>query len=358
MTDESHFTVSEPAWDRDLWWMVLASGGLHLLAVALIVFIPHSFAHRPPPLMSYTVDLVAPDKVGGNNMIAGGKGRVEGAPMAAAPKAEPPPTKVEPPKPPEPKVQAPPPEPPPAPKEVAKGEPPKPEPPKPAPPKAEPPPKADEMALAEKAKPAPPVPTVAKVVPTAPAAKAPPSAPAHPAPSPKVVAKAEAPQSPPNAPAKSSAEAAKEAAARARDERIAAAVRRVEQQAGTRGGGMGKEAAVQPGAPISAGPGEGAGGMVRGVEYLLYYNQMISRIKQTWAWAGANRALEATVHFSISENGEVRDVRIARPSGDPSYDASVQRAVSAANPLPAPPEGYRKEFSDVELVFRPDDLKM
>ncbi len=43
-------------------------------------------------------------------------------------------------------------------------------------------------------------------------------------------------------------------------------------------------------------------------------------------------------------------------SGDPSYDASVERAVKRASPLGPPPVAYRKDFADVELTFRPADL--
>lgn len=353
--------VGEPEWDRGLWGMVIASGVLHLVAIALLLIIPHTFLHRPPALKSYTVDLIAPDHLGGTNMIAGGKGRVEGQPMAAAPKVEapkpPPPPKVEEqPKPPEPKVEPPKAEPPkPEPQKV---EPPKPPPPeeakpepKPQPPKPEPP-KENEAVLAEKAKPAPPPPKPAP----APQPKV--------APPPKAVAKAEPPKPPSKAEAKAAAEAAKAAekaakeaaAAHARDEQIQAAIKRVEQQAGKRGAGTGAKAGEQPGGPISVGPGEGAGGTVKGVEYLLYYNQMINRIKQVWAWAGANQALEATVRFTITETGDIVNVRIKQPSGDAGYDASVERAVRAANPLPPPPEGYRKEFSDVEITFSPKDL--
>ncbi len=358
MTDEQvPVPVGEPEWERGLWAMVVASGALHILAIALLLIIPHTFLHRPPALKSYTVDLIAPEHVGGTNMIAGGKGRTEGQPMAAAPKVEapkPPPPKAEEPKPPEPKVEPPkvaPPQPEPQKAEAPKPPPPeevKPE-PKPQPPKPEPP-KQNEAVLAEKAKPAPP----------------PPPKPVQPQPAPqppKAVAKAEPPK-PSKAEAKAAAEAAKAAekaakdaaAAKARDDQIQAAIRRVEQQAGKRGAGTGTKAGEQPGGPISVGPGEGAGGTVKGVEYLLYYNQMINRIKQVWAWAGANHTLEAAVRFNITEDGEVVNVRISKPSGDPSYDASVERAVRAANPLPPPPEGYRKEFSDVELIFRPEDL--
>jgi colicin import membrane protein len=354
MTEDFPVPVGQPEWDRGLWWMVLASGAAHLLFITLLLLLPHTFLHRPPALRSYTVDLIAPDRIGGTNVIAGGKGRVEGAPLAAAPKVEPPkpPPKVEEPKPPQPKpepqkVEPPPPEP--------VKEAPKPQ-PKPEPPKPEAKPKENEAVLAERVKKVepPPAPTVARPAPT-PQVK--------PAGQPKAVAKAEPakPQAPTES--KKAVEAAKgaakeAAAARQRDERLATAIKRVEEQVGKRGAGTGSNVAEQPGGPISVGPGEGAGGTVKGVEYLLYYNQMINRIKQIWAWAGTSRALEASVRFNITETGEVVNVRITHPSGDPSYDASVGRAVRAANPLPQPPEAYRKEFSDVELVFRPDDLKM
>jgi len=339
MTEHHPEIINAPEWDRQLWWMIGASGGAHIAALVLLLLIPHSFLHHPPPMVSYSVDLVAPDKIGGSNTIEGGKGRVEKAPMAAAP----PVPKVEPPKPPPPpKVDASKPEPPkvePKPQEVVKPE------PKPEPPKVEEKPK-DEVAINVKKVEAP-VPTVAPAVPSPQAKPAPPS--------PKVVAKAEpAKPAPPPSP-KVDAKAAKEAAAaKQRDDRIAAAIKRVEQQAGTRGGGTGSKPGEQPGGPISVGPGEGAGGTVRGVEYLLYYNQIINTIKQRWAWAQRDRRLEAVVRFSITETGEVLNVRITHPSGDASYDASVERAVRAANPLQPPPEGYRKEFSDVELTFSPE----
>ncbi len=345
--------------------MVAASGVLHAIAITLLIVIPHTFLHRPPALKSYTVDLIAPDRLGGTNMIAGGKGRVPGPPMAAAPKVEapaPPPPKVEPPKPPEPKAE--PPKPPPPQPEAPKPEPPKPEPQKVEPPKPPPP---EEVAKREPVKPEPKpreeeAVLAKKVVP--PAAKPAPVPSAKPAAPPKAVAKAEAPKPQPKVESKAAAEAAKAAekaakdaaAAHARDEKIEAAIKRMQQQVGKRGAGTGTTPGEPPGGPISVGPGEGAGGTVKGVEYLLYYNQMINRIKQVWAWAGANRTLEAAVRFNITENGDVVNVRISRPSGDPSYDASVERAVRAANPLPPPPEAYRKEFSDVELIFRPEDL--
>ncbi len=104
----------------------------------------------------------------------------------------------------------------------------------------------------------------------------------------------------------------------------------------------------------SLGPGQGRGGnVVRGVEFILYHNKMVSVIKENWAWAGQKGTLKVVVHFSIKESGEIIAVKVLQPSGDPSYDESVLRAVRKSSPLPPPPESYRKDFSDVELTFRP-----
>jgi TonB family protein len=109
---------------------------------------------------------------------------------------------------------------------------------------------------------------------------------------------------------------------------------------------------------MSVGPGTGAGGAVRGVEYLLYYNHMMTRIKESWAWAGQGGSLEAVVAFRITPAGEIVEVRTLHSSGDPTYDLSVERAVRGAGVLGPPPETYRSEFeSGVEITFRAEDLR-
>jgi colicin import membrane protein len=118
---------------------------------------------------------------------------------------------------------------------------------------------------------------------------------------------------------------------------------------------------------ISSGPGEGegaaalgpggrGGGVVKGMEFIIYQNRMLSSIKDNWAWVGQKSNLKVVVHFSIKDSGEITGLKIVQPSGDPSYDESVLRAVKKSSPLPPPPEGSRKDFADVELTFRPKDL--
>jgi colicin import membrane protein len=119
---------------------------------------------------------------------------------------------------------------------------------------------------------------------------------------------------------------------------------------------------------LSTGPGEGEGaagpgvggrggpGVVRGMDFIIYQNRMLGTIKDNWTWVGQRSNLKVVVHFGIKDSGEIVGLKIVQPSGDPSYDESVLRAVKKSSPLPAPPESYRKDFADVELTFRPRDL--
>jgi TolA protein len=153
------------------------------------------------------------------------------------------------------------------------------------------------------------------------------------------------------------------------DDKLAEAIRGVErkvEQEGRSGGiggaagsgsGQGGSAKTLEGPAGVGGEGPGGGGMVRGLEFVVYYNQMLSRIRERWAWPGTRSDLLVIVHFSILPSGEITNIRLTERSGDQSYDASVERAVKAAGPLPPPPEAYRGDFSDVELKFRPTDLQ-
>lgn len=119
---------------------------------------------------------------------------------------------------------------------------------------------------------------------------------------------------------------------------------------------------------LSSGPGEGEGaaglgqggrggpGIVKGMDFIIYQNRMLSTIKENWAWVGQRSNLRVVVHFGIKDSGEIVGLKIVQPSGDPSYDESVLRAVKKSSPLSPPPESYRKDFADVELTFRPRDL--
>jgi colicin import membrane protein len=104
------------------------------------------------------------------------------------------------------------------------------------------------------------------------------------------------------------------------------------------------------------GPGGRGGGIAKGMDFIIYQNRMLSTIKDNWAWVGGRSNLRVVVRFNIKDSGEIAGLKIVQPSGDPSYDESVLRAVRKSSPLPAPPESVRKDFAEVEISFRPKDL--
>lgn len=109
-----------------------------------------------------------------------------------------------------------------------------------------------------------------------------------------------------------------------------------------------------------AGIGNGVGGLVRGMEFVAYHNRMLGLIKESWTWPrtwlSRPGALEVTVGFGVRVDGEVVGVELLKRSGDASFDESVVRAVRRASPLPPPPRSHAREFAQVEVTFRPNDL--
>lgn len=177
----------------------------------------------------------------------------------------------------------------------------------------------------------------------------------------KETAKKEAPKKEASS-AKAGETAAEESAAdRVRERLIQSAVERAKSRSET-------PEKTSKGQVISSGPGEGegaaalgpggrGGGVAKGMDFIIYQNRMLSTIKDNWAWVGGQKSnLRVVVRFNIKDNGEIAGLKIVQPSGDPSYDESVLRAVKKSSPLPAPPESVRKDFADVELSFRPKDL--
>ncbi|GIW40400.1 MAG: hypothetical protein KatS3mg076_0977 [Candidatus Binatia bacterium] len=84
---------------------------------------------------------------------------------------------------------------------------------------------------------------------------------------------------------------------------------------------------------------------------------MTEKIKENWVWAGGAGDLETVIAFSVLSTGEIVNIRVLVPSGNPTYDLSAVRAVQAANPLPPPPFEFADQFARVEYTFRPEDAK-
>ena len=142
-----------------------------------------------------------------------------------------------------------------------------------------------------------------------------------------------------------------------RDSEIQEAIKRLGEK------GKGKEAkglgGVEEGkgAALGIGGDGGGGGILTGLDFIIYKNQVEAIIKKNWTWVGANPNLTIQVGFQISDDGQIANLRVVASSGDASYDESVMRAIRISNPLPAPPEKYRQTFANYVLEFVSGQLK-
>lgn len=99
------------------------------------------------------------------------------------------------------------------------------------------------------------------------------------------------------------------------------------------------------------------GAAVLGVEdpsftYGYYLDRLVVAIKSQWVRPRMGSGIEAIVHFRITEDGSVEDVRIVQSSGYNSFDLAALRAVQAAAPLPPLPRSYAKGSLGVNLIFK------
>jgi len=326
------------------------SAVVHVVVILGALLIGHATRKALEPATTYTVGLV--DLESGSPLLElgplgskppGARPNVFAPPKPAAPpqaKApEPPPApKAEPavpPPAPEPKKVEAKPEPKPEPKVEAKPEP-KPEPkpkPKPEPkPKAEakPPPKPEPKAAKPEPKPAP------KPAAKATAKKPEPS-------STKTVAKA----------ATKASEVNKTSAAGSATAAKSAGATTVAKATPPGGGGGGS---------LIPGDGKGGGGPpgaeVRSPEFVAYYEHVLRTIRRGWVTQVADANIRTTVGFSILPDGRLAGIRTVESSGDSRFDLSVLNAVRAAQgQLGPPPDKYQRDFSDVQILFRPGDLE-
>ncbi|MDR3393295.1 MAG: cell envelope integrity protein TolA [Sulfuriferula sp.] len=65
---------------------------------------------------------------------------------------------------------------------------------------------------------------------------------------------------------------------------------------------------------------------------------------------------QARFEVSVLPTGDVMQVKLLHPSGQPAYDNAVERAILKASPLPMPPDpALVGEFRDLDLKFSPNE---
>ena len=153
-----------------------------------------------------------------------------------------------------------------------------------------------------------------------------------------------------------------EQAEESRPSPVAAAIDRIrgeigEKETDNRPPGTGKTTGTAATGRGVAGPGGRAGKLAP--EILVYQQEIAYHIRNNWVYpeqlAGQRKDLEARLVISIMANGEIKDVRFEKRSGNSYLDDSAYKAVLKSNPLPALPKGYL--FYTVMLGFTPAGLQ-
>jgi colicin import membrane protein len=80
------------------------------------------------------------------------------------------------------------------------------------------------------------------------------------------------------------------------------------------------------------------------------------KVERNWVRpAGWTKGMECVVRVRLAPTGEVINATVARPSGNPAFDRSVENAVYKASPLPLPEDkDLFEHFRELELRFRPE----
>ncbi len=88
-----------------------------------------------------------------------------------------------------------------------------------------------------------------------------------------------------------------------------------------------------------------------------YVEIIKQRVERFWLRPPNSRSgLFCEVRVRLIPGGEVVGVQIVRSSGDPAFDASVEKAVLRASPLPLPEDpALFERFRELKFIFKPED---
>jgi len=101
------------------------------------------------------------------------------------------------------------------------------------------------------------------------------------------------------------------------------------------------------------------GSVAAGMQELLlrtYEQRVRARITNAWHLPIPEKmaqGLQAIALLTIDREGQVIRYELTSSSGNPSFDASLRRAVQASSPLPELPETYSGEILEAEIHFTP-----
>lgn len=115
----------------------------------------------------------------------------------------------------------------------------------------------------------------------------------------------------------------------------------------------GGDGVARGGISLGGGDGRAAGepGVPSDFKFTYYLQRMLALIESRWYKPPVPPGVRARARFTVDTSGRISNIAISEPSGHPSYDRAVLRALYAANPLPPLPPAYRKPTLTVHLTF-------
>lgn len=87
----------------------------------------------------------------------------------------------------------------------------------------------------------------------------------------------------------------------------------------------------------------------RDVDMGAYYQQLQQRVRQQWIPGITQSSYQTVVYFVVSRSGQIRGLRVVRPSGSTAVDNAALGAIQRAAPFSPLPTGY--SGNSVNIVF-------
>jgi TonB family protein len=106
--------------------------------------------------------------------------------------------------------------------------------------------------------------------------------------------------------------------------------------------------------------GSAGGWSLNGITIRIYQMEVETRIKGNWSFPVEvlnRKDIEATVIIKVSQDGTILNYQFKDSSSDAKFDESVLKAIEKSDPLPTFPEGYRKNYDEIEINFNLKDLQ-
>ncbi|GAB4350537.1 MAG: hypothetical protein OHK0047_44510 [Leptolyngbyaceae cyanobacterium] len=102
--------------------------------------------------------------------------------------------------------------------------------------------------------------------------------------------------------------------------------------------------------PSQSAPGEQPSVAARAdVDWGPYLARLQRRVEQNWIPGQTGASLRTVVIFSIGKNGELRNLRLGRSSGNPLTDDAALNAIQRSSPFEQLPASY--DGSSVQINF-------